>query len=223
MNRRTFLGTLPAFCSLASFCQVFGNNTRQDQGRLVGPHFFEPTGLYGKNEILAFADVWDPEFQQNCRDKLTKFCGKNAVDKNRFTISSGPIPPWNLTATRLEREMDWVSYTRQLPEDAPGKERYVNFLLQRHQGDFGTINGLYGSLAKRKGDLLSYPFTKVSWHNATVFEDDSVFLRIIARTLSRGLIQIFGEQGLNSPPLTTNFVSYNPRQSRFANSSLFVL
>ena len=159
---------------------------------LDGPQFFRSVNYGGSQEFLAFEDLWDPAFQANCQSKLEDFCRARADQETLKISSSGSFPSFELTQTRYEREMDWVSFTRQLTSNAPGKKQYVRFLLNRYHYNLGHINRRYGSEAKQWADLLEHPFIKIDHQNARIFEDDTAFLRILARKWSTDMQTMFG-------------------------------
>ncbi|MCB1124360.1 MAG: hypothetical protein KJT03_22600, partial [Verrucomicrobiae bacterium] len=119
------------------------------------------------------------------------FCKMNSDYSERILCAPGPTPIWDLTQARLQHEMDWVSFIRQLPADAPGKRRYVTFLLERYRHQFHTINQLYGSRARQGEDLLEYPFAKVSWQDPQIFRDDRWFLGEIEQQFQKVNFQIY--------------------------------
>ena len=212
MNRRRFLGALPFLHTLPKLGWA-GDAASQPSHRyfhlarcnggwsLQAPRVLHPGGIsfFGRpcRKILdtgkefSFVDVWDSAFQ-------TKIAACAGEDARRFRNHSNLIGwiwtdslPWDLAASRLSLETDWVSFIRQLPAQAPGKEQYVDFLLHRYQGDFPTINRIYGSNCRSRAELIKYPFIKVDWQRRTIYRDDSSFLQRIAGEYYRQLANMY--------------------------------
>lgn len=208
MNRRRFLGALPFLYTLPKMGWA-GNAASQPSNRyfhlarcngcwsLQAPRVLHPGGIpfFGRpdQKILktgkefSFVDVWDSAFQ-------TKMAACVRDDGRRFRNNPKLIGwiwtdslPWDLAASRLSLETDWVSFIRQLPAQAPGKGQYVDFLMRRYQGDFPTINRLYGSNCGSRAELLNFPFIKVDWQKRAIYRDDTRFLQWIAGEYYRQL------------------------------------
>ncbi|MDG2169542.1 MAG: hypothetical protein P8L44_16640 [Opitutales bacterium] len=218
MNRRTFLGTIPFLVTVAPLSARVAYGSEEELP-VEFPQFFRWVSLEGGNKQLGFEDLWDPQFQTQCRSVLRQSCQNNAI-RGRVALSvEGQIPALNLTQSRLEREMDWVSFTRQLPRQAPGKRQYVRYLLHRYGDNLNRINQRYGTRAKRASDLLHHPFVRVNWQNRQIFKDDQVFLQIMRNrwdaefkslqtTASAHGLHLFEESGAKT--------ELADRQSRFA-------
>lgn len=208
MNRRRFLGALPFLYTLpkmgwAGFAASQPSNRYFQLARCNGswslqaPRVLHSGGIsfFGRpgRKILktgkefSFVDVWDSSFQNRIAACLRE-------DGRRFRNNSNLIGwiwtdslPWDLAASRLSRETDWVSFIRQLPAQTPGKGQYVDFLLRRYRGDIPTINGLYGTNCISRAELLNFPFIKVDWQKRAIYRDDTRFLQRIAGEYYRQL------------------------------------
>ena len=208
MNRRRFLGALPILYTLPTMgwagfaasqtssryyrlAQCNGSWSLQAP-RVLHPgsisHFGRPIrNILKTGKEFSFVDVWDSAFQN-------RIAGSLREDGRRFRRNSNLIGwiwtdslPWDLAASRLSRETDWVSFIRQLPPHAPGKRQYVDFLLRRYRGDIPTINRLYGSNCRSRVQLLKFPFIKVDWQQRAIYRDDTRFLQRIAGEYYRQL------------------------------------
>ncbi len=212
MNRRRFLGALPFLYTLPKMGWAGGAASQPSNryfylvrcnGRwsLQAPSFLRPAAnpFFGRpdGDILktgkefSFVDVWDSAFQ-------TKIAACVSEDGRRFRNNPNLIGwiwtdslPWDLATSRLSLETDWVSFIRQLPAQAPGKRQYVDFLLRRYQGNFRTVNRLYGSNCGSRDGLLNFPFIKVDWQNRVIFGDDDRFLQRIAGEYYRQLAKMY--------------------------------
>ena len=175
MNRRAFLKSMPLWCSLPQLCTVLGYGSGTGDAVLEEPQFFRWVSYRGGEKQLAFEDLWDPAFQVHC-EAVARAIDLSPARRELATRALNLIPSWDLNRARGEREMDWVSFTRQLPAQAPGKHEYLSFLARRYGYRLEAINERYGSRAKHFEDLLSYPFIKVDLQDGRIFEDDSAFL-----------------------------------------------
>ena len=188
MNRRAFLRSIPWVCSVPHVCTVMAWGRKEEEDLLgAGPQFFRWISLEGRNQQLAYEDPWDPAFQSQCRKILRQHYQERSKRLTVTRSSPSQVPIWDLTRSRLQREMDWVSFIRQLSRDAPGKQVYVRFLLNRYGQNLHQINQRYGSGVTHKADLLDYPFGKVDWQDRAIFQDDQVFLKIIRNRWSSEL------------------------------------
>ncbi len=201
MNRRRFLGALPflyAFPKMgwAAEGKSFSSNRyyrlaqENDRWFLQAPlvshqggisFFGSPGGKILKTgKEFSFVDVWGTAFRKDSEALVREDCKRFSHNSNLIGWIWTDSLPWDLATSRLSRETDWVSFVRQLPAHAPGKQRYVDFLLRRYQEDFQTINRIYGSNCGFRAELLKFPFIKVDWQNRIIYRDDLRFLQRIA-------------------------------------------
>ncbi len=218
MHRRNFLRTISYLVTVAPLSAKVAYGSKEEPP-VESLQLFRWVSLEGGKKQLGFEDLWDPQFRTQCRFALRQHCQRNAVWARTSLSLEGQVPAWELTQSRLEREMDWVSFTRQLPPEAPGKKQYVRFLLNRYAHDLNRINQHYGTRSRRASDLLGHRFVKVDWQNRVIFEDDQAFLQIIRKrwiaefrslqaTASSHGLHLIAESGANIGPAN--------RQSRFA-------
>jgi len=86
---------------------------------------------------------------------------------------------WNLGARK--KGNDWAIAYRKLVAGAPGKAKYVDFLLERCKS-VEAINKAYGTTATdRAGLLAETAWATVNLDDATVTGDDKAFVTIVAR------------------------------------------
>ncbi len=215
MNRRAFLRSIPLMCCVPHLSTAMAWGRKEEDPLGGSPQFFRWISLEGGNQQLAYEDPWDPAFQSQCREILRQHYQK--VSK-RLTVnrsSHSQVPIWDLTQSRLQREMDWVSFIRQLSRDAPGKQVYVRFLLNRYGHNLHQINQRYGSKVTHMEDLLDYPFVKVDWYDREIFQDDQVFLKIIKNRWSAELKSLQATACQHRLHLVERTDSHS-QQSRFA-------
>ena len=82
--------------------------------------------LVGAGES-RFEDVFDPAFKARLRKKISDACAKTKDNPRCIGYWWTDIPPWPLTSKRKFGK-NWVEFIRDLPDTAPGKQRYAEFL-----------------------------------------------------------------------------------------------
>lgn len=140
--------------------------------------FLEKNSNYLPDSKFFYPDVFDPQVQQEAKNKLRYMCGQEKGNPNLIGYYWTDTPQWNLKRSRKKRGTDWVSAIRSLPAGAPGKKRYVEFLTDRHKD---RLPEGYHLQAGSADELLNETFQNVDWDDPLVAADDKAFLRIIAR------------------------------------------
>jgi hypothetical protein len=74
---------------------------------------------------------------------------------------------------------EWVNAVRRLPEDAPAKQQYVQFLKDLYGYNIGLVNQAYGLEAGSFTELLSYDYRQLDTQRPAVRRDDEAFLKIL--------------------------------------------
>jgi hypothetical protein len=74
---------------------------------------------------------------------------------------------------------EWVFAVRRLPEDAPAKQQYVQFLKDLYGYQIGRLNEAYGLEAGSFTELLSYDYRRLDTQRPAVRRDDEAFLKIL--------------------------------------------
>ena len=94
--------------------------------RFVG----DPTlPAFGSNDARSrFEDVFDPEFKARLRAKARLLCELSSGSQNCVGYWWSDIPPWGLEQAKKRFGKHWVDFIRELPQGAPGRERYESFL-----------------------------------------------------------------------------------------------
>ena len=157
MNRRRFLGALPFLYALPTMgwagfapsqpssryyrlAQYNGSWSLQAP-RVLHPgsisHFGRPIrNILKTGKEFSFVDVWDSAFQN-------RIAGSLREDGRRFRRNSNLIGwiwtdslPWDLAASRLSRETDWVSFIRQLPASCAWETTIRRFSIAPLSGGY---------------------------------------------------------------------------------------
>ncbi len=85
-------------------------------------------GHHLPRERFAYDDVFDPAFQAEVRRKVAALCAKTKNNPNCIGYWWTDTPRWDLEIAQRLFGTNWVSTIRALPDDAPGKRRYAEFL-----------------------------------------------------------------------------------------------
>ena len=137
--------------------------------------------IRGQSGAYQFPDVFDPAWQREVENRIHKACDR--YRDNHFLIGYfwTDTPTWDLVKTRGLRGTDWVSAIRQLPNTAPGKQRYASFLRDRYVDRLDELNTIYGLPLRSVEEVVDHDFKHVAIGRHVVREDDEAFLEQIAR------------------------------------------
>jgi hypothetical protein len=83
---------------------------------------------YHSNSEFFYPDVFDPEVQEGMRIILRQTVEREKGNPNLIGYYWTDTPQWDMQRARKKRGTDWVSTIRGLPSDAPGRQRYEQFL-----------------------------------------------------------------------------------------------
>ncbi|MEM9883062.1 MAG: hypothetical protein AAF800_09120 [Planctomycetota bacterium] len=152
---------------------------------------FHDTSHCLPGQRFAYPDVFDPTFQTHVRNKVRETCEKHRHRKNLIGYFWTDTPRWHLDTARGERASDWVTATRRLGPDTPGKRAYVDFLRETYAGDFAALARGYRLDFQSFDDLLAYDFAyqELTW--PAVRRDDQAFLARTAEELYRVTAEAF--------------------------------
>lgn len=75
----------------------------------------------------------------------------------------------------------WVQAVRQMKEDAPAKQQYVQFLKELYGYNIGKLNEAYGLNAGSFTELLNYDYRRLDLERPAVERDDASFLKILTQ------------------------------------------
>lgn len=130
-------------------------------------------------------DIFDPKWQVGARQRIAQQCARQKDTPNLIGYYYKDLPAWNLEAVRDLPEGNWVTFFRNLPADAPGKQRYLSFLRDRAGGDLAKFTKLYRVDADSWDAASKADFSKVDATNPAVRAEDEIFLGIVAEQYYR--------------------------------------
>jgi lysophospholipase L1-like esterase len=90
--------------------------------------FIVPLDRLVGDQEARFEDVFDPAFKARLRKKIAAACEKTKNNPNCIGYWWTDIPPWTLGGPKKKFGKNWVDFIRDLPDTAPGKKRYAEFL-----------------------------------------------------------------------------------------------
>lgn len=140
------------------------------------------------HDPLAYVDVFTPEFAALAGTKAIAAAAEMKANPMAIAWTWTDSTSWDIKLTRQTRGTDYVSFMRDLPPDAPGRQRYTAFLRERHGGDLARLNAAYGS-AFPSFEVVGGP--ELNHDREAVFADDREFLRLIARHYYRTISTVF--------------------------------
>lgn len=130
------------------------------------------------HEPLAYADVFTDRFAAEAAARAVTVAAEMKSNLMALAWCWTDSTSWDLKFTRRTRGTDYVSFLRELPADAPGRQRYTAFLRERHGGDLARLNAAYGVAF---ASFEAVGGATLDLDRAAVFADDREFLRLIAR------------------------------------------
>ena len=95
-----------------------------------------PTSMYFGPKQFSYPDVFDPEWQKKARQTLRSRINAIKDNKKLIGIYWADMPLWDLQYGKRSGKPNWVESMKALPEKAPGKQRYEQFVAE--QGDKAT-------------------------------------------------------------------------------------
>jgi hypothetical protein len=109
--------------------------------------------------------------------------------------AAGTMAAWAKSAKALLRNEANVEYTwtgatakhleliRRLPDEAPGKQQYVEYLKETYGYNIDRLNAAYGLEASSFTDLYSFDYRALDRSREAVRHDDTAFLRALNEML----------------------------------------
>jgi hypothetical protein len=149
-----------------------------------------------------YPDVFDPLWESKIKNTVTLMCA--LVKQNQRNLIGyywTDTPRWDLDAARKHVGADWVSSIRSLPTSAPGKQRYLGFLKDRHVGNSSLLDSVYGFFPEATKPCDDKNFSTLRLDHPVVIKDDMEFLRLIARRY----YQVAGEATRAADPVRLIF------------------
>ena len=90
-------------------------------------YLLKNSNFLGKSAFV-FPDIFDPKVQQGIKGKIEQMVAKAKGNPNLIGYYWTDTPQWDLNRANLTRGTNWVTAIRELPESAPGKKRYQQYL-----------------------------------------------------------------------------------------------
>ncbi|MEL7121498.1 MAG: hypothetical protein AAFO07_18770 [Bacteroidota bacterium] len=81
-------------------------------------------------QYIRFPDVFSDEWKMGARQMLEKTVKVYGLNSNLIGIYWSDIPVWDLDQAKSKAGKTWVDAIRELPQDAPGKIAYEQFLKE---------------------------------------------------------------------------------------------
>lgn len=104
-------------------------STRKFLPYFAGCHPTEVSAWLGKN--IRFPDVFGDEWKMEARQMLEETIEEYGVSPNLIGIYWSDIPAWDLDQAKSKVGKTWVDAIRELPQDAPGRIKYEQFLEEK--------------------------------------------------------------------------------------------
>ncbi|HPQ72127.1 MAG TPA: alkyl sulfatase dimerization domain-containing protein [bacterium] len=111
------------------------------------PLILDGWALYSK----TYMDPFDPGTVAFVDDKAREWAAANKDDTLILGVSFSDTPRWHNSPGNLH---GWIRFLVQLPADAPGKQKWVEYLKERH-GSVPTAEAIYGIGATSWNDFLA--------------------------------------------------------------------
>ncbi|MEM0895787.1 MAG: hypothetical protein AAGJ79_02795 [Verrucomicrobiota bacterium] len=116
-----------------------GYGTPRPLGELIpyaeGVHTAD-TSMYFGNKQFSYPDVFDPAWQDKVKQTLRRKIEPHRDNPNLMGIYWTDMPLWDLKYGQRSGKTNWVEAMKTLPEEAPGRQRYEEFVAER--GDEAT-------------------------------------------------------------------------------------
>jgi len=97
---------------------------------------------------------------------------RNPTDQHRRPVADAAFELANDTARIRQRPP-----LRRLPDEAPGKQQYVEFLKETYGYNIDRLNAAYGLSASSFTDLYSLDYRSLDTTRPSVRQDDLAFLK----------------------------------------------
>jgi hypothetical protein len=118
----------------------------------LAPMYLTMNANYMSNAQFSYPDIFDPAVQDEIRRTIRHEIGKQQGNPNLIGYYWTDTPQWDMARARKTRGTDWVSTIRKLPDSAPGKQRYKQFLADGGTEDYDFLRLIARELYKVLGD-----------------------------------------------------------------------
>lgn len=137
--------------------------------RKVLPYFAgcNPTAVSTwRGKQIQFPDVFGQAWKQEARACIQEMVDAYGTQTNLIGIYWTDIPAWDLKQSKRAAGLTWEDAIRELPEDAPGKQRYKQFL--RENGADASDEDFLVLIAREVYSTIG-PITRELAPNALIF------------------------------------------------------
>ncbi len=135
---------------------------------------------FRRPDRFAYSDVFDPDFRAKLKAGVAKECAAHREDPNLIGLLWMDLPQWGLDLARAQKGIDWVTFHRQLPPAAAGRQAYHGFLRERY-GEVARLNQVYGTAFAAWEDCAGAEWSALGIAAEVTAADDEAFLVRIAR------------------------------------------
>ncbi|MEM1137251.1 MAG: hypothetical protein AAGI07_15540 [Bacteroidota bacterium] len=148
---------------------------------------------YVKTEILSLAsyhgepvyrDVFDRSTYKFFKKKMKSLAEYNE-DPNVIGLMYSDLPRYFPT-----EKLNWITFYRNLPVNAPGKIKYIDFLTKKYQHNIVEFNKTYNENITNTSELKTVTFTKTDSSSKAMLEDDVAFLSVVYRKYIESIYEL---------------------------------
>ncbi len=133
-------------------------------------------------DTFSFVDVFDPAYAKRVDETIAAHCATHRDNPHHVAYATTDIPRWDLDRVRHFRADDWVSFIRRQNSATRGKQRYLQFLRERHDEDLEAFKRAYRLPSLSSFDALAdFSFEGLELQRPMIREDDEAFLALIVR------------------------------------------
>lgn len=98
---------------------------KSDMPYIESANHLVPISTYRSDGSFHFVDIFDPKVQVGLEAKIKSLCIQNRENTNLIGYCWTDLAAWPL---KNSTDKNWVDFTRELPDGAPGKKVYEKFL-----------------------------------------------------------------------------------------------
>ena len=118
----------------------------------LSPMYLTKNSNYLSDTQFSYPDIFDPAIQAKIRERIRFNISKQEGNPNLIGYYWTDTPQWDLTRSSTKRRTNWVSTIRDLPNSAPGIQRYKKFLAEGGVEDYEFLRLIARELYKILGE-----------------------------------------------------------------------
>ena len=118
----------------------------------LSPMYLTKNSNYLSDTQFFYPDIFDPAIQEKIRERIRFNISKQEGNPNLIGYYWTDTPQWDLTRSSAKRRTNWVSTIRDLPNSAPGIQRYKKFLAEGGVEDYEFLRLIARELYKILGE-----------------------------------------------------------------------